>query len=51
MNPVAIILGAVAAAESVIICFLLYMMLRILEAVNNYITPVDPIEMEDTIDD
>lgn len=51
MNPVAIILGAVAAAEGVIICFLLYAMNKIMEAVDNYTTPVEPIEMEDTFDD
>ena len=51
MSGVEIILATVSIVEAGIICFLLYTMSRILEAVNNYTTPVEPIEMEETFDD
>ena len=46
MNPVAIILGAVCAGEAVIIGFLLYTMNRIMERVNDWREPVEPIDTE-----
>ena len=46
MNPVGIILGVVAAAEGVIICFLLFAMNRIMERVNDWREPVEPIDTE-----
>ena len=51
MNPVAIILGAVCAGEAIIICFLLYAMNKIMERVNDWREPVEPIEWEDWYDD
>ena len=51
MNPVAIILGAVCTGEAVIIGFLLYTMNRIMERVNDWREPVEPIEWEDWQDD
>lgn len=51
MSPAAIILAVVSIAEAGIICFLLYTMNKIMEAVDNYTTAVEPIEMEETFDD
>lgn len=51
MNPLAIILGAVCAGEAVIIGVLLYTMNRIMERVNDWREPVEPIEWEDWNDD
>lgn len=51
MNPVEIILGTVAAAEGVIICFLLCAMNKIMEDSADYRMPLEPIETEEWKDD
>ena len=52
MNPVGIILGAVAAGEGVIICLLLYAMNKVMEAAADYRAPLEPIDIEeDDFDD